>query len=186
MVGAAEGLAARGIDVVTFDFPYMHERRKLPDKAPVLESCFRAAIDAARAVPSMAGHRLFIGGKSMGGRMATHLGAQGLPDLAGIVVFGYPLHPPGRPDKPRVEHLPAITAPVLIVQGERDAFGSPSELEGPLGTMRARVTLHAVDGADHSLVVRSRRRDEVFESVLTVAADWMYSVSAVTGRPGRR
>ena len=125
MTGVARGLAARGIDVVTFDFPYMHARRGAPDKAPVLEACFRAVIDAARARDGMQRHRLFIGGKSMGGRMATHLGAQGIDGLAGIVVLGYPLHPPGQPEKLRVSHLPDIRVPVLIVQGERDAFGSP-------------------------------------------------------------
>ena len=178
MTGVAEGLAARGIDVVTFDFPYMHDRRKLPDKAPVLEACFRAVVDTARSVPGHSSRRLFIGGKSMGGRMATHLAAQALPGLSGVVVFGYPLHPPGRPDRPRVEHLPSIAAPVLILQGERDAFGTPDELEGPLATMRAAVTLHAVDKADHSLVVRGSRRDEVFQSVIAATADWIYAVGA--------
>src|SRR5690348_4861250 len=76
MVNTAKGLAARGIDVVTFDFPYMHAKRGAPDKAPVLESCFHSVIAAAQAEKGLAKHRLFIGGKSMGGRMATHLGAQ--------------------------------------------------------------------------------------------------------------
>ena len=105
--------------------------------------------------------------------MATHLGAQGLGGLSGIVVFGYPLHPPGRPDRQRVEHLPAITAPVLLVQGERDAFGTPEELEGPLATMSAPVTLHAVAAADHSLTVRGKNRDEAFRSMLGMVADWL-------------
>ena len=104
MVATARGLAARHISVVTFDFPYMRERRHVPDKAPVLESAFRDAIDAAREWSGET--RVFIGGKSMGGRMATHLGAQELEGLLGIVALGYPLHPPGRPDKPRTEHLP--------------------------------------------------------------------------------
>jgi predicted alpha/beta-hydrolase family hydrolase len=178
MVTAAEALAARGIDVVTFDFPYMHDRRKLPDKAPVLEACFRAVIEAVRQDPALASHRVFIGGKSMGGRIATHLGAQGLDGLQGIVVFGYPLHPPGRPDRPRVEHLPAIRVPVLIVQGERDAFGTPSELQGPIATMKARVTLHVVPGADHSLAARGRSGDGL-QSALSTVAGWMYSPSPV-------
>jgi predicted alpha/beta-hydrolase family hydrolase len=177
MVGVAKGLASRGIDVATFDFPYMQARRPVPDKAPVLEASFRAAIDAARARPGMASRRLFIGGKSMGGRMATHLAAQRLEALFGVVVFGYPLHPPGRPDKPRVEHLPDITVPVLILQGERDTFGTPAELEAPLRTMTAKVTLHAVAGADHSLAVRGRTREAVFESVVAAAAEWMYAAS---------
>lgn len=175
MRAIASGLAGRGIDVATFDFPYMAQRRRVPDRAPVLEQAFRDAIAHARAW-SRAG-RLFIGGKSMGGRMATHLGAQRLAGLSGIVVFGYPLHPPGRPDQPRTAHLPAIAVPVLIVQGERDTFGTPGELAPVLETMQA-GTLHVVRGGDHSLGVRGRTRDEVYEDVLTVAADWMRSQAA--------
>lgn len=173
MVAAAEGLAARGIDVVTFDFPYMHARRGAPDKAPVLENCFKAVIEASRNIKGLSRHALFIGGKSMGGRMATHLGAQGVPGLKGIVVLGYPLHPPGAPDKLRVAHLPDIAVPVLIVQGERDAFGSPAELEPHLKTMKKGVaTLHPVAGADHSLTVRSKRGADLFEGILTTISDW--------------
>jgi hypothetical protein len=173
MVSAATGLSARGIDVVTFDFSYMHAKRGAPDKAPVLEACFQAAIDASRGRPALRGRRLFIGGKSMGGRMATHLGARTVPDLKGIVVFGYPLHPPGQPDKLRVAHLPAIAVPVLIVQGERDPFGSPAELEPHLKTMAASVTLHAIAGADHSLAVRGARAKAVFEETLDTVAGWI-------------
>jgi predicted alpha/beta-hydrolase family hydrolase len=173
MTGAARGLAARGIDVVTFDFPYVHDRRKIPDKSPILESCFRAVVEACGARDGLGTHRLFIGGKSMGGRMATHLGAQQLDGLRGIVVFGYPLHPPGRPAQLRVSHLPDVSAPVLIVQGERDAFGTPAELEAPLATMRARVTLHTVAGADHSLAVRGRGAGDALDTVLTVVAEWI-------------
>jgi predicted alpha/beta-hydrolase family hydrolase len=173
MVATANGLAARGIDVVTFDFPYMHAKRGAPDKAPVLEHCFRAVIEAGRSIKGLSRHRLFIGGKSMGGRMATHLGAQELPDLNGIVVLGYPLHPPGQRAKLRVAHLPAIAVPVLIVQGEKDVFGSPSELEPHLKVLKAAVTLHPVDGADHSLTVRSKRGAEVFDGILTTISEWM-------------
>jgi uncharacterized protein len=172
MVAAAKGLAARRISVVTFDFPYVRERRHAPDKAPVLESAFRDVIDATHewAVAK----QLFIGGKSMGGRMATHLGAQGLDGLLGIVALGYPLHPPGRPDKPRTEHLPSIRVPVLIVQGERDTFGNPDELKPVIATMKTtKVTLHVVAGGDHSLAVRGRQKDAVFEGVLDVVASWM-------------
>ena len=173
MVKAAKGLAARGIDVVTFDFPYMHAKRGAPDKAPVLESCFHSVIDASRAIKGLARHALFIGGKSMGGRMATHLGTQDVTGLKGIAVFGYPLHPPGALDKLRVAHLPSITVPVLIVQGEKDAFGSPAELAPHLKTMKAPVTLHPIAGADHSLTVRSKKGPEIFEDILTIVADWM-------------
>lgn len=173
MVATATGLVARRISVVTFDFPYMRERRHVPDKAPVLEEAFRAVIDAARAWSGE--KRLYVGGKSMGGRMATHLGAQGLDGLRGIVALGYPLHPPGRPDKPRTEHLPSIRVPVLIVQGERDTFGTPDELRPVIATMTADTTLHVVPGGDHSLAVRGRQKDAVFEGVLDVVASFISS-----------
>ena len=143
----------------------------MPDKAPVLESAFRAVIDATREWSGT--RQAFIGGKSMGGRMATHLGAQGLQDLQGIIALGYPLHPPGRPDKPRTEHLPSILMPVLIVQGERDTFGTPDELRPVVATMKADTTLHVVPGGDHSLTVRGRKKDEIFEGVLDVVASWI-------------
>jgi predicted alpha/beta-hydrolase family hydrolase len=173
MVATAKGLAAHHVSVVTFDFPYMRERRHVPDKAPVLEAAFREAIDATREWSGA--KQVFIGGKSMGGRMATHLGAQGLDGLNGIVALGYPLHPPGRPDKPRTEHLPSIRVPVLIVQGERDTFGTPDELQPVIATMKTNVTLHVVKGGDHSLTVRGRKKDEAFTEVLDLVASWMKS-----------
>jgi uncharacterized protein len=173
MVATARGLAARRISVVTFDFPYIRARRHVPDKAPVLEQAFREVIDAAREWSGRGD--VFIGGKSMGGRMATHLGAQGAHGLLGIVALGYPLHPPGRPDKPRTEHLPSIRVPVLIVQGERDTFGTPDELQPVITTMNAKTTLHVVPGGDHSLTVRGKKKDEAFAGVLDVVAGWIRS-----------
>ena len=171
MTALAKGFSARGVDVVTFDFPYMRERRKIPDKAPVLEKSFRDVVGVARQWSNAAS--CFIGGKSMGGRMATHLGAAHLEGLAGIIVFGYPLHPPGKPEQLRVQHLPSIEAPVLIVQGERDAFGSPQELKPAIDTMTANVTLHVVTKGDHSLVVAGRRRDDILDDVIDVSVEWM-------------
>ena len=186
MVATARGLARRGVDVVTFDFPYMAQRRRAPDRAPVLEESFREVIAAARqwsvkgrrqGVPADSAPRTFIGGKSMGGRIATHLGALCLEGLAGIVALGYPLHPPGKPEQLRTAHLPDIAAPVLIVQGERDAFGTPAELEPVVRTMRARVTLHVVAGADHSLTVRGKKGAAVHDDVLDVIRRWMDQTS---------
>jgi len=171
MTTAARGLARRGVDVMTFDFPYMRERRGVPDRAPALEKAFRDGVESARQWSRAAS--LFIGGKSMGGRMATHLGAARLDLLRGIVVFGYPLHPPGKPEQLRAGHLPSIEVPVLIVQGERDAFGTPDELGPVLDTFTAPVDLHIVRGGDHSLTVRGRRREDVLDEVLDVAVLWM-------------
>jgi hypothetical protein len=174
MVSMARLLSAKGISVVTFDFPYMRERRKVPDRAPVLEAGFREVIDVAREWAR--GLPLVIGGKSMGGRMATHLGAQHIAGVKGIVVFGYPLHPPGKPDQPRVAHLPSIAVPVLIVQGERDTFGTPDELRPVITTMTAPVTLHVVAKGDHSLSVRGQKRDDVLAQVADAAVSWLNNI----------
>jgi predicted alpha/beta-hydrolase family hydrolase len=170
MVAVGAGLAARGIDVVTFDFPYMQQRRSAPDKPAVLEEAFRGAIQAARTDSR---RPLFIGGKSMGGRIATHLAAQQLADLSGVIVFGYPLHPPGKPDQLRVAHLPSVRAPLLIAQGERDTFGTPQELAPVLENLAAPVTLHVVKGADHSLKTRTKNDAAVLGGVLETVSDWI-------------
>jgi uncharacterized protein len=170
MVAYARALAEHGVDVVTFDFPYMAQKRRLPDKAPVLEAEFRRVI--AEAMAEDPSRRLFVGGKSMGGRMATHLAAQGDLALAGVVALGYPLHPPGKPEQKRSAHLPDIRVPLLVVQGERDAFGTPSELEPELAAVPGAVNVHVVKGGDHSLVVRGRSAEDVRREVVSAIVDW--------------
>jgi hypothetical protein len=169
MVGYARALAASGIDVVTFDFAYMAQQRRAPDRAPVLEQTFKDAMSAAAA--SRPGHRVYIGGKSMGGRIATHLAADDTVAVEGVIALGYPLHPPGRPERLRVQHFARMRAPWLIIQGERDTFGTPAELRTHLTTVPTPVTLHVVEGGDHSLAVRGRAaeavRDEVVRTILT-------------------
>jgi uncharacterized protein len=175
MAGVSRALAARGIDVVTFDFPYKRLHKGAPDRPPVLEAAFREVIGATRRWT--AASRLFIGGKSMGGRIATHLAAQGLESLAGVVCFGYPLHPPGRPEQLRVAHLPSITTPLLIIQGERDAFGTPAELKVHLDAMSADVRLHVIARADHSLTVRGRNAAEMQAELAETAAGFMLATA---------
>src|SRR5688500_17877766 len=147
MVRTATGLGGRGVITATFDFPYMTAGRHVPDRAQVLERAWRAAVDAARA--ELPGVPLFIGGKSMGGRIASHIAAQGCDDLAGLVFLGYPLHPPGRPEQRRDAHLPDIREPLLFVQGTRDAFGTVEEIRGLLPRLQD-ATVHEVAGGDHS------------------------------------
>src|SRR5258706_2496278 len=151
MVDFAHALSAQGVDVVTFNFLYTEQGRKIPDRAPALEACYRAVIEAARGTIATAQRALFIGGKSMGGRIATQVAAADpqLP-VAGLVLLGYPLHPPGRPTERRDKHLPAIARPMLFVQGTRDAFGTPDELASVLGTLRPAPLLHVVERGDHS------------------------------------
>ncbi len=172
MVRLGRGFAARGLAAVTFDFPYMAERRKVPDRAPVLETAWREAIDAARR--AFAAVPLVIGGKSMGGRMASHVAAQGAAGpLAGLVFFGYPLHPPGKPGQRRDAHLPRIAEPMLFIQGSRDPFGTGEEIRALLPAL-PRATLCEIPGGDHSLNVpaRDRRRHPVDEA-LDAASSWI-------------
>lgn len=172
MVRAARALASRGLSTATFDFQYMAEGRNVPDRAPVLEQAWRDAIASARA--EFSSLPLFIGGKSMGGRIASHVASQGNAGaLAGLVFLGYPLHPPGNPSKRRDAHLAAITEPMLFVQGSRDTFGTADEIRALLPGLQ-RPTLHEVVEGDHSLKVPKRAGDPdaVLEQVFDVVAAW--------------
>lgn len=186
MVGFASALSGRGLDVVTFNFPFTERGRKLPDPQPVLESCYRAVLEHVAGLPRIGDQPLFIGGKSLGGRMASHIAAA--PDasesgppawwarLRGLVFLGYPLHPPGRSQQVRVSHLPRITHPMLFVQGERDAFGTPQELRGFIDVLPAPCTLHAVAHAGHSLDVPKRMgvpQADIYAAVQDVITAWV-------------
>ena len=176
MIAFARGLSDLGLDVVTFNFLYAEERRKMPDRMPQLVGCFRAVIDAVRG--DLAHERLFIGGKSMGGRAATHVAAADHSlRLDGIVLLGYPLHPPGRPEKARDAHLIDVKRPMLFVQGSRDTFGTPSELKPVLAALTPLPVLHHVDGGDHSFKISGpdakARQAAVYTDVQRVIAEWI-------------
>lgn len=172
MVRAARGFADRGIAAATFDFPYMSAGRKVPDRAPALEGAWRQAIESGRR--QFGSLPLFIGGKSMGGRMASHIAAQGGAGvLSGVIFFGYPLHPPNKPEQRRDAHLPQIAEPMLFVQGSRDPFGTGNEIRALLPLLR-RATLHEIAGGDHSLKAPARQRNgDSVEEALDAAAAWI-------------
>ena len=159
-------MVERGVTTATFDFPYMAKGRSAPDKAPVLEASWRAAIAAARSDPQIGPLPLFIGGKSMGGRIASHVAAQGVEGVAGLLFFGYPLHPPGRPEQRRDKHLPAIREPMLFVQGTRDEFGTAAEISALLPSLNAGAALYEVSDGDHSFKVRVKTAGRSQEAVL--------------------
>jgi predicted alpha/beta-hydrolase family hydrolase len=165
MVDFATALSSMGVDVVTFNFLYTEQGRKIPDRAPALEACYRAVIDAVRAGMDTAREALFIGGKSMGGRIATQVAAADpqLP-VAGLVLLGYPLHPPGRPTERRDKHLPAVARPMLFVQGTRDAFGTPDELAPVLETLQPAPLMHIVERGDHSF--KLSRKDPAAQAAI--------------------
>ena len=176
MVEFADALAARGIDIVTFNFLYTERGRRLPDPTSRLEQCCREVIQAVLNLLEFRENRLAIGGKSMGGRIASQVAAADAGPVAGLVFLGYPLHPPGRPDRLRAEHLSRIKAPMLFVQGSRDAFGTPDELRPIIDRLPARADLHVVEGGDHSFKVPRKsglRQDEVYRQIQDSIASWL-------------
>lgn len=176
MVAFAEALAGLGVDAVTFNFLYTEQGRKVPDRPPVLEACYLAVIDRVRREVPSAETALFIGGKSMGGRIATHVATDPALRLSGVVLLGYPLHPPGKPQQRRDAHLGDVAAPMLFVQGSRDAFGTPTELAPVLSSLAGRATLHIVEGGDHSFkVARAGRQGQetIHAGLQQVIVDWI-------------
>ena len=167
MVEFARALSARGLDLITFNFPYTEQGRRIPDRAPVLEGCYRAVIAAVGAELVSARRALYIGGKSMGGRIATQVAAAdpALP-VAGLVLLGYPLHPPGKPTERRDKHLPSVGRRMLFVQGSRDAFGTPDELSPVVDALKPAATLHVVQHGDHSF--KLPRKDPAAQSAVHV------------------
>jgi hypothetical protein len=171
---AAAKLAARGIATFRYQFPYMEAGRRSPDRPPRLTATVRAAVAAAaREAPGLP---LLAGGKSMGGRMTSTAAAEApLPGVRGLVFFGFPLHPPGRPGTERADHLAAVGAPMLFLQGTRDDFAGLDLLRPVVDRLGARATLHVVDGADHSFGVRKkdgRTGEQVLDELADAVAAW--------------
>ena len=154
--GFAAGLAADGVACLRFNFGYSEAGRRAPDREPLLRQVWSAAFDAARGL----GGPVWAAGKSLGGRIASMMVADGELPAAGLVFVGYPLHPPGKPERIRDAHLEAIEVPMLWLQGTGDPFARTELLEKVLGRLGDRATLHPVEGGDHSFRVRGRPRDD--------------------------
>ena len=160
-------LAGQGVVVERMDFPYRIAGRKSPDRPPVLLNAVREGAARVAAAAKVAPERVLLGGRSMGGRICSMAVADGLPALA-LILVSYPLHPTGRPDKLRVEHLPDIHVPCLFVSGTRDSFGTPDELQSATKVIPAPVTHVWIEGGDHGL----RRKDaEVADAVASWVAN---------------
>jgi uncharacterized protein len=170
---AARGLAAHGFQVCRFNFGYTEKGRRSPDKQPVLEETYREVVGSIRP---LAGRRpLFLGGKSMGGRIASHIVAGG-EQAAGLIFLGYPLHPPGRPDRIRDEHLRAIDTPMLFVEGTRDPFCPLETLERALGDIKASTSVVVIDDGDHSFKVTKasgRSTEAAWQEVIEAVSGWV-------------
>lgn len=179
MTAVAGGLAGRGVRVVTFNFLYTEQRRRTTDRAPVLEQTWRDVIEALHS--RFPAGRLTIGGKSMGGRIASQVLADPSASpawqrVSGLVLLGYPLHPPGRPAQLRSAHLGAIEVPVLLVQGTRDTFGTREEVEPIFRALNARVDFEWIEGGDHSFAVpksAGRTATAVLDGICGRVADWV-------------
>jgi predicted alpha/beta-hydrolase family hydrolase len=165
-----------GVDVVTFNFPYIEAKRSAPDRAPVLEARF---IDVWTKTAAGVRGPVFAGGKSMGGRIASQVAARGGfdPAPAGLVFFGYPLHPPGKAEQRRDAHLPTITVPMLFLHGTRDPFGTPDEMRDLVGGLGTRARLEIIDGGDHSLVAPKRVDPSSLQRAIGIAAEWIHKNS---------
>jgi uncharacterized protein len=180
MTGAAEGLVDGGVSAFRFNFPYVEEGRRAPDRAPVLMDAWRAALEEARRQGR--GRPLVASGKSLGGRMASMLAAEEgetFPALA-LVFFGYPLHAPGRADQPRDSHLSSVTVPMLFIQGTQDSLARFDLIEDLVERLGSRARLYGVDGGDHSFRVRGAKRPdgETGKALGSVAAAFIGDVVA--------
>lgn len=177
MTRAAQALEAAGFSVVRFNFPYREKGSGRPDPMPVLKASIAEAV--ARARRELAPRRLVIGGRSMGGRAASMLAADGF-DCDGLLLLAYPLHPAGQPEKLRDAHLPRIGVPVLCINGTRDALCGRG-LMAPVVANLPRWQMHWLEGADHSFhVLKSSGRTDtqVMEEVGQVASDWRARLDA--------
>jgi uncharacterized protein len=167
----ATGLAQRGALVCRFNFPYAERGRKAPDREPVLEATWQRVLEHI----AEDGRRRVLGGKSMGGRIASHVVASGAP-CDGLLFLGYPLHPPGKPDRLRVAHLAAISAPLLFVAGTRDPFCPRRTLEATVARLGGRIEIAFIEGGDHSFRVRrgsGRTTEQAWTEVTSASWSWI-------------
>lgn len=170
-----EALAERGVMTVKFNFPYKERGGKAPDRAPVLEATWRAIIEAVRTHPELCPRRMVFSGKSLGGRMASQLVANG-EHCAGLVFLGYPLHPPNKPQNLRTDHWLRIQCPMLFIQGSQDALCDLDLLKGALRKVQVPVTLHVVEGGDHAFnILKSlgRNKQDVCREIVDVIGRWL-------------
>jgi len=182
MERAARALGEHGIATHRYEFPYMQAKKNRPDPPAVAEEAVRQAVaEAARQLPGLP---IFAGGKSFGGRMTSQAQAsQPMPGVRGLVFFGFPLHPPGRPGTARAEHLTSVDVPMLFLQGTRDEFAQLDVLREVVRKLGDRATLHLVDEGDHSFKV-PKRTGKTEADVMNELADTIHTWIARVVSPG--
>lgn len=157
--------AVAPLPVARADFPYRREGRRAPDRAPKLLACVAEEAGLLADRSGVAAARIALGGRSMGGRMCSIAVADGLPAVA-LVLISYPLHPPGKPDKLRIEHFGRLTVPCLFISGTRDPFGTPDELEEHTTAIAGPVTHVWIEGGRHDLKGSDAR-------IASTVRDWL-------------
>lgn len=178
VASTARALQERGISTVRFNFLYKEKKSSRPDPMPKLKDTFSAVV--ARTRDELSPRTLIIGGRSMGGRAASMLAADGF-DCAGLLLLAYPLHPPGKPDQLRDAHLPSIEVPVICFNGTRDPFCTPALMEEVLKRVKTKWEMHWVDGADHSFhVLKSSGKTDgqVLNEMADQIKDWVAALNS--------
>ena len=174
MTAVAQGLAARGVGTLRYQFPFMEQGSKRPDRAPLAQATVRAAVDVAAALATSL--PLIAGGKSFGGRMTSQAQAEApLPGVVGLAFFGFPLHPAGKPAVTRADHLARIQVPMLFLQGTRDALADMTFMAPTVEGLGNRATLVRLEGADHAFRVPVRSgtsHAEVLADMLDALVAW--------------
>jgi predicted alpha/beta-hydrolase family hydrolase len=176
MLAVSEQLRNHGFDIVRFNFLYRERKSGRPDTIPRLKECISAV--AAHARRELAPQKLILGGRSMGGRAASMLAAENYP-CDGLLLLAYPLHPSGKPEELRDAHLAKIRVPVLCLNGTRDALCRRDLMEGVVGRLTGRWTMHWLEGADHSFhVLKSSERTDadVLNEIAGASAVWVSGV----------
>ena len=181
MTRMSSALVAQGIHVVRFEFAYMAQRRtggskRPPPKMPILVDEFARVCAEVLSMPDISELPLYIGGKSMGCRVATLLGASMLlpSDIQGVICFGYPFHPVKQPEKTRIDHLPAVSVPLVVVQGTRDALGNPDDTQQY--TLPPHLQMDWLATADHDFVPLKRSgttQAQCIEQAARIASDFI-------------
>lgn len=171
--------AEAGLLSVKFNFPYMESGRKAPDRMPLLETTWRAVIRAVREDSEWAPRHLYLAGKSMGGRVASHVVSQG-EACSGLIFLGYPLHPARQADRRRVAHWSGLSCPVLFVQGTRDALCDLNILESELPKIQAGAALHIIEGSDHSFKTpksSGKSAEDIWTDVNSAIVSWVKKIT---------
>ncbi|KXS52556.1 MAG: Uncharacterized protein AWU57_3056, partial [Marinobacter sp. T13-3] len=174
MEALADSLDREGIACVRFEFPYMIKRRadgrkRPPDRAPVLLDAFREAVAKVRSEQGQ-GCKLLVGGKSMGGRMASLLASEDIGGIDGVACYGYPFHPPGKMDRWRIDHFETLQCPLLVIQGTRDPFGKPAEIAS-VGAISGLTRLIWLEGGNHDFQPLKKQPETQVQLIARAASE---------------